>query len=106
MACSVNIAPRPTDWNMLPVRSRLLARVVSPVFARNFGVANNRGVTNCSDRVSLEALRARARSDFHESGMALFSCKGQADVFFKNWNPYRCQGVPEDSLRTTRARPA
>ena len=51
------------------------------------------------------ALR-ESRNRFHESEMALFSCKGQAGVFSTNWKPYRCQGVPEDSFRTTRARPA
>src|ERR1019366_10260794 len=76
----------------------------APVLAHNFRVADNRGVRDCSIRVPLEALR-ESRNRFHESEMALFSCKGQAGVFFTNWKPYRCQGVPEDSLRTTRARP-
>ena len=56
---------------------------------------------DCSNRVSLEALR-ESRNRFHESEMAFFSCKGQADVFSTNWKPYRRQGAPEDSLRITR----
>jgi len=104
MASLVNIAPRPTDWNLLPVRSRLRCRVVGPVLAHNFRVADNRGVRDCSNRVSLEALQ-ESRNRFHESEIALFSCKGQADVFSTNSKPYRCQGVPEDSFRTARACP-
>ena len=76
----------------------------APVLAHNFRVADNRGVRDCSNRVSLVALR-ESRNRFHESEMALFSCKGHADVFSTNWKPYRRQGVPEDSLRTTRACP-
>jgi hypothetical protein len=48
MASLVNAAPRPTDWNVLPVRSQLLYRVVGSVLAYNFRVARHAIAKRCS----------------------------------------------------------
>ncbi len=45
----MNIAPRLTDRNVLPVRNRLPCRIVGPVLARNFRVARQNEAADAAD---------------------------------------------------------